>query len=256
MDKGSVFFTSLATIVIPCVFENSRSKRWGDILSWFSFAFSWSLIMLRISSCTCWPSLYLFWKNVQTFCPSFNWIPFFFFCYWVVWVFIYILEISPFSDKWFAIIFYHSVGCLFILLMDSFTVKNFLVWCSPTYIFFVYFAFNVRVKKTIAMILLPMFSSRSFMVSVFLFKFLIHFELIFVYCVRQWSGIILPAWDCSVSPKHWINCIFPLVYSWLLCHKLIDCIYAWVISDLSIQFHWFTCLFLCQYEAVLITKAF
>ena len=32
---------------------------------------------------------------------------------------------------------------------------------------------------------LPMFSSRSFMVSGFTFRFLIHFEFIFVYSVKE-----------------------------------------------------------------------
>jgi len=38
---------------------------------------------------------------------------------------------------------------------------------------------------------LPMFSSRSFIVSGLTFRFLIHFEFIFVYGVRKWSGFIL-----------------------------------------------------------------
>src|SRR3712207_8925695 len=38
---------------------------------------------------------------------------------------------------------------------------------------------------------LPMFSSRSFMVSGLTFKSLIHFELIFVHGVREWSTFIL-----------------------------------------------------------------
>ena len=38
---------------------------------------------------------------------------------------------------------------------------------------------------------LPMFSSRSFMVSGLTFKFLIYFEFIFVYSVRKSSSLIL-----------------------------------------------------------------
>ena len=39
---------------------------------------------------------------------------------------LYILDINPFSDISLANIFSHSVGCLFILLMVSFTVQKFL----------------------------------------------------------------------------------------------------------------------------------
>ena len=36
----------------------------------------------------------------------------------------YILNINPLSDTWFANIFSHSVGCLFILLIVSFAVEK------------------------------------------------------------------------------------------------------------------------------------
>ena len=38
---------------------------------------------------------------------------------------------------------------------------------------------------------LPMFSSRGFIVSGLIFRFLIHFEFIFVYGVRKCSSVIL-----------------------------------------------------------------
>ena len=38
---------------------------------------------------------------------------------------------------------------------------------------------------------LPMFSSKSFIVSGLMFRSLIHFEFIFVYGVRKWSTFIL-----------------------------------------------------------------
>ena len=40
---------------------------------------------------------------------------------------LYFLNIDPLSDVWFANIFSHSVGCLFILLMFSFAVQSFKV---------------------------------------------------------------------------------------------------------------------------------
>ena len=51
---------------------------------------------------------------------------------------------------------------------------------------------------------------------------------------------------------YWINCPFPIVYSCLLCHNLT--LYACVfISGLWKLFHWSMSLFLCQYNAILIT---
>ena len=38
---------------------------------------------------------------------------------------------------------------------------------------------------------LPVFSSRSFIVSSLTFRSLIHFEFIFVYCVRECSNFVL-----------------------------------------------------------------
>ena len=55
---------------------------------------------------------------------------------WVIYLFIllvscqsslYILEINHLLDIWLANIFFHSVGCLFILLTVFFAVQKFLV---------------------------------------------------------------------------------------------------------------------------------
>ena len=64
--------------------------------------------------------LYVFGKMI--FCPFSNWI-FFFFCYWVL-SSLYILDINPVSDIWFANIFSHLGGSLFILLVASFAVQK------------------------------------------------------------------------------------------------------------------------------------
>ena len=85
---------------------------------------------------------------------------------------------------------------------------------------------------------LPMFDSRSFIVSGLRFRFLIHFELIFVYGVRKCSSFILLQVVDQFSQHHllkrlsFLHCIFLPPLSKIRC--------PWVhgfISRLSILFH-------------------
>ena len=56
------------------------------------------------------------------------------------------------------------------------------------------------------------------------FKFLIHFELVFVYGIRPYflAQIIVQISHTT----YWKYYPFPIVYSWLLCCKLIDYIFV------------------------------
>ena len=71
----------------------------------------------------------------------------------------------------FANIFFHSVGCLFVLFMISFAVQKYLSLIrSHLFIFgFIFVTFRTQVKKDIAIIqsksVLHMFFSKSFIVS-------------------------------------------------------------------------------------------
>ena len=95
----------------------------------------------------------------------------------------------------FTNIFSHSVGCLFILLMVSFAVHKFLSLISSHLFIFAFISFVLGDRfKTILLHMcqrvLPMFSSRSFMVSSLIFVSLIHLELICVYSIRKCPNFI------------------------------------------------------------------
>ena len=68
---------------------------------------------------------------------------------------------------------------------------------------------------------LPMFSSRSCMRSHLMFKSLSHFEFIFVYNERVCSSFIDLHSVVQLSQPHLLKSLFPVVYSCLLCQRLI-----------------------------------
>ena len=103
---------------------------------------------------------------------------------------------------------------------------------------------------------LPMFPSKSFIVSGLTFESFIHFEFIFVYGVRKCSNFILVHVSVQFPQHHLLkrlslpHCIFlpplskiryPLVHGF--------------ISGFSALFHQSVFLFLCQYHSVLMTVA-
>ena len=69
---------------------------------------------------------------------------------------------------------------------------------------------------------LPMFSPKSFMVSCLMFKSLSHFEFIFVDGVKVCSSFIDLPVAVQVSQHHLLEIIFPILYSCILCQRLID----------------------------------
>ena len=111
--------------------------------------------------------------------------------------FFIILDIGPLSDIWFTNIFSHPVGFSFFWL---------LLFCTETftliYLFnfvFVASTFDVISKKIKPKLVWRSFSSRSFMVSDFTFKCLIHFELIFMTDVR-WIPVLFFCVYCPIFP--------------------------------------------------------
>ena len=108
----------------------------------------------------------------------------------------------------FANIFSHSVSCLLVLLIVSFTVqKLFILMRSQEFIFaFVSLASrDVLSKKLLwprSKRFLPAFSSRTLMASCLAFRSFIHFEFIFVYGIRKWSRFILLHVAVQFSQHH------------------------------------------------------
>ena len=102
---------------------------------------------------------------------------------------LHILEIKPLSEVSFAIIFFHMVGSFFMLLIFSLAAQK-LFTLMKSHLFILSFMSvalgDISVKTLvggISEIFLPMFSSRTFMVSKLIFTSLIHVEFIFVYGV-------------------------------------------------------------------------
>ena len=139
------------------------------------------------------------------------------------------MEINPLSVASFANIFSHYEGCLLVLLMISFAVQKLVSLIrSPLFIFaFISIALGDWSKNTLVQFMseniLPLFSSRSFMVSYLIFKSLSHLSLFL--CVMR--GCVLTSliyiW-LSNFPNTTCrrDCLFSIVYSCLHCQRLID----------------------------------
>ena len=103
---------------------------------------------------------------------------------------------------------------------------------------------------------LPMFSSKSFIVFGLTFRSLIHFEFIFVYYVRKCSNFI-PLHVAVQFPQHHSLKRLSLPHC-IVLPSLSKIRYPQVhgfIFGLSIFFHWSLFLFVCQYHTVMMTVA-
>ena len=92
-----------------------------------------------------------------------------------------ILDINPLSDIWFANIFSHLLGCLFILLAVSLLYRNFLIWYSLTCLFLLLMSnpkhhHQNRCHEAYSL----GFLLEVLWFQVLTFKSLIHFQLFFV----------------------------------------------------------------------------
>ena len=157
----------------------------------------------------CWASfhmslgpLYVLFEevSVQALCPFF--IGLFVFQEWSCVSSLYILEIKPLSEvhlqiylpySWFPFHFnavFFSCAEAFYLTYYQFFIISF--------IFLVLADILVKILLCrISKIFLPMFSSRTFMVSWLIFKSFVHLEFIFVYGVSWWSSFSFLLFICS-----------------------------------------------------------
>ena len=104
---------------------------------------------------------------------------------------LHILDINCIPDIRLAYIFSHSVSCLFILMMVSFTVWKLFSLMDSYLLFFAFVSLSFGVRTTNTLLaqmswrLPSMSSSRSvFIVSGLTLKSLIHFRLVFISDVR------------------------------------------------------------------------
>ena len=123
--------------------------------------------------------LYVFFREVSKSSVHFS------FGLWVFWLLLsclYILEIKPFLVALFAGIFSHSVCCLFILFMVSFAVQKLFSLIMSHLFIFISIALGDRpnIVGFVSQKVLPMLSSKGFMVLCIMFKSLSHFEFLFV----------------------------------------------------------------------------
>ena len=123
----------------------------------------------------------------------------------------YSLDVNPLLIITFANIFSHLVGPLFVFSVVSFAVQKLpSLIRSRLFIFaFIYFfALGDRSQKILLQFMsksvLPMFSSRSVMVSCLTFRSLIHFEFIFVYGMSKCSNLSFMC-SCPVFPTQLIE---------------------------------------------------
>ena len=182
--------------------------------------------MLSIFSRACWRSVYFLWRDICLFRSSAHFLIrlFGFVLLLSCMTCVYILDINSFSVASFANIFSHSIGCLFTLLMISFTVQKLLSLIRSH--LFISFALGGWSEKMLLQFMsenvLPMFSSRSFMVSCLTFKSKPFWGLFF--CMVWGSALTSLIYMNESFPNTtcWRDCLLSIVYSCLLYQRYGD----------------------------------
>jgi hypothetical protein len=125
--------------------------------------------------------------------------------------YLYILTISPLLDLGLVKIFFHSVGCHFVLLTVSFALQKFCSYMRYhlSIPFLTAQAIGVLFRKfspmSICSRFLPTFSSIKFSVFGFMWRSFIHLELSFVQGDKNGSTRILLHANCQLSQHHMLK---------------------------------------------------
>ena len=101
---------------------------------------------------------------------------------------------------------------------------------------------------------LPMFSSKSFIVSDLTFKSLIHFEFIFMILETVLISFFYMQLSSFPSTTHWRDCLFSTAYHCLPFCRLTDHVCMGLFSSF-LSFPLICFLFLCQCHNILMTVA-
>ena len=121
---------------------------------------------------------------------------------------LYTLEINLLSVVSSAIIFYHSERYLFTLVTVSFAMQKLLSLTRSHLFTFVFISITLGGGSERILLwfmsssVLPMFFSKSFIISSLTSRSLIHFEFIFWYGVRKCSNFILLHVAVQFSQQH------------------------------------------------------
>ena len=126
MQKRSLFSTSSLAFIVCRFFDDGHSD-WCEVISHCSFDLHFSNNEQRWASSHVFVShLYVFFREISVYIFFLLLIGLFVFLVLSYMSCLYILEINLMSVVSFAIIFSHSPGCLFTLLIVSFAVQNLL----------------------------------------------------------------------------------------------------------------------------------
>ena len=138
-------FLCILTTIIVRVLKITISVGKQCTSLWFSFAFPQWLLMLSIFWCTHSPFVCLFWRKVYS-----DLLPVFLLLDYLSLLLrckstLYMLNTKSLSDICFEKILFHSVSCLFIFLIASFSVQKFLSQiCISFSLLFVFLVSYIR----------------------------------------------------------------------------------------------------------------
>ena len=156
-----------------------------------------------------------------------------------------------------------SVGDLFAWLIVTFAGQKILVWCSRfVYFWFCFSCLRRQIKRMLLRVIskrniLPMFSSKGFMVSGLIFETVIHLELIFVNGVKQQSTLLLLHAVGQFSQYHLLRRLSFHYCMFLVPLPCIHCPYKYgLLSGLFILFYWSVWLFLCPRDCFVFPHKF